>query len=206
MIPCERNKVPCEPSLSHILGHIFPFPSRLKDVQFHLKGVGECLATLPVFLFALESLTDFSLFSLSLSSFFSACCCSLLSNAVGIYPSPPASGDNGGDTTDSESEMSDLTDFIDDPPQLSAKSLLSAFSSAVVAPLSNKDNFGFCLPLLKLLGDLVRGEVTGGDILRASSLSTSSSASLSSFRGPEFPRGSLMSSSGSERALLTILR
>ena len=46
--------------------------------------------------------------------------------------------------------MSDLTHFIDDPPQLSAKSLLSAFSSAVVAPVSNKDNFGFCLPIKDL--------------------------------------------------------
>ena len=102
---------------------------------------------LPVFRLALESFADLgSLLSFSLSSVFF---CSLFSNAVGVYPTPP-SGDNGGDTTDSESEMSDLTDFSEDPPQLSTKSL-SAFPSA---PDSNRDSFGFCLPLFEWLGDL----------------------------------------------------
>lgn len=154
--------------------------------------------SLPVLRLALESLADLgSLLSFSLSSLF---LCSLFSRAVGVYPTPK-SGDNGGDTTDSEPEMSDLTDFSDEPPQLSPKSFSAFFPSV---PVSNRESFGFCLTLFKLFGDLWRGDVTGGEMVRASSLSTSSSSSLSCFCGPDVPRRSLMSSSGSEWALLII--
>ena len=81
-------------------------------------------------------------------------------------------------------------------------SLFQRFSTSV--PVSNRDSFGFCLTLFKWFGDLWRGDVKGGEMVRASSLSTSSSASLSCFCGPEVPRRSLMSSSGSEWALLII--